>query len=289
MSNNNWVSGIEEEIKNAHNYKFVWLIVFLLSIFILALSKRPYILGEIPDTIIIISLLMFFIALIGLVESPKNPEYLAYYLYKIGEKLSEFENERRHLEKNKKYIKKCNQQITYLNYEKIQRSEYFINDIIKFYSDLEDLIMRLNHLYNIGNEDKTIMTKLMGMSSDDYITEKEFISKNFIDLANLIYREHSFLTPEHITITHKLLAELDYIPKRQFEKSISKYAKEIWNKLDYKLKYLIFGTTVLITIFFIASLILVLFEQEQPYSTAMLVSAPLTAVVLTQIDRFIAR
>ena len=175
-----------------------------------------------------------------------------------------------------------------MNYEKIQKSEYFISDIIEFFNDLEDLTMRLNHLYNIGNEDKTIMTRLMGMSSDDYITEKEFISKNIMELSNLIYREHSFLVPEHVIIARKLLDELDYIPKRQFEKSFSRYVKEIWNKLDYKFKYLFFGATILTAIFFIVSLILILLKQEQPYSAAMIVSASLTAVVLSQIDRFIA-
>jgi len=284
MSNDNWILGIEDEIRNAPYYKFFWGIVFLLSGFVVfVLSKRPDILGEIPEIIIIISLLVFLIALIKLIESPKNPEYLAYYLYKIGEKLSDFENEKRYLKKNKQYIKKCNSQISSLRNEITQHPEYFRGDIIKFLDDLDDLIMRLNHLYSIGNEDETIMTKLMDMSSDNYITENEFISSNLMGLANLIYREHSILIPDHVNIARKILDELDYIPKRQFKKSLSEYTKEIWNKLPHNLKYLIFGTTIFAIIFVILSQILVHFGQEQPYSIAMGASAVLTAGALTQI------
>lgn len=290
MSHENWVLGIEDEIKNAPFYKFLWAIVLFLSGFVLfVLNERPNILGEIPDNIIIISLIVFFIALIKLIESPKNPEYLAYYLYKIGEQLSDFENEIRYLKKNKQYLKKCNSQISSLRNEITLHQKYFMGDIVKFLDDLEDLIMRLNHLYSIGNEDKTIMTKLMGMSSDNFITEKEFISSNLIELANLIYREHSILIPDHVNNARKILDEFEYIPKRQFEKSLSEHVKERWNKLHYNLKSLIFSATFFVIIFFILSQILVHFGQEQPYSIAMGASAVLTVGALTKIDLFIAR
>ena len=290
MLNDNWVLGIEDEIRNAPYYKILWGIICLLSGFVVfVLNKIPNIPWEIPETIFLISFFVFFIALIKLIESPKNPEYLAYYLYKIGEKFSDFENENRYLKKNKQYIKNCNTQISYLSNEKFRQSYYFIGDIIKFFDDLEDLIMRLNHLYTIGNEDKTIMTRIMGMSSDNFIEEKEFISSNLMELANLIYREHSILIPKHMNIASIILKELDYIPKRQFKKSSSKYLKEIWNKLHYNLKYLIFGITIFVIIFVISSQILEHFGQEQTYSTAMIASAALTAVALAQIDRFITR
>ena len=290
MSHDNWVLGIEDEIKNAPFYKFLWAIVFLLSGFILiVLDKIPDIPWGISEIINFILLFVSLIVLIKLTKSPKNPEYLAYYLYKIGEKFSDFENENRYLKKNKQYIKNCNRQISYLSNEKIQYSEYFIDDIIKFFDDLEDLIMRLNHLYCIGNEDETIMTRLMGMSSDNFITEKEFISKNLMELANLIYREHSILIPEHMNIARKILDELEYIPKRQFRKSLSEHVKEIWNKLHYNLKCLIFSATLFLIIFFILSQILVHFGQEQPYSIAVGAGAVLTVGVLTKIDWFIAR
>lgn len=290
MLNDNWVLGIEDEIRNAPYYKILWGIICLLSGFVVfVLNKIPNIPWEIPETIFLISFFVFFIALMKLIESPKNPEYLAYYLYKIGEKFSDFENENRYLKKNKQYIKNCNTQISYLSNEKFRQSYYFIGDIIKFFDGLEDLIMRLNHLYTIGNEDKKIMTRIMGMSSDNFIEEKEFISSNLMELANLIYREHSILIPEHMNITSIILKELDYIPKRQFEKSLSKYLKEIWNKLHYNLKYLIFGITIFVIIFVISSQILEHFGQEQTYSTAMIASAALTAVALAQIDRFITR
>ncbi len=69
MSHDNWVLGIEDEIKNAPFYKFLWAIVFLLSGFILI------VLDKIPD---------------------------------IPWGISDFENENRYLKKNKQYIKNCN-------------------------------------------------------------------------------------------------------------------------------------------------------------------------------------
>ena len=287
MSNDNWVLGIEEEIRNAPYYKILWGFILLLSVLFVIII--PYLPLAISDTIIFILAIVFVFAFAKLISSPKNPEYLAYYLYKIGEKLSDFESENRYLKKNKKYVKNCNSQISSLHNEITQHPMYFMDGIIKFYDNLGDLIMRLNHLYSIGNKDETITTKLMGMSSDDFITEKEFISNNLMTLANLIYREHSILIPDHVDIANKILDEIDYIPKRQFKKSLTGYPKEIWNKLDYNLKYLIFGTMIFTLIFIILSQILVNFGQEQPYSTAMLASAALTGGALTQIDRFIKR
>ena len=61
MSHNNWVLGMEDEIKNAPYYKLLWAFIFLSSGFVVFfLNKRPYILGEIPEIILIISLLMLF-------------------------------------------------------------------------------------------------------------------------------------------------------------------------------------------------------------------------------------
>ena len=290
MSHNNWVLGIEEEIRNAPYYKILWGIIFLLSGFVVfVLSKRPNIIGEIPEIINVILLILFFIALVKYVESPKNPEYLAYYLYKIGENLPDFENEKRFLKKNKHYLKNCDKQISYLRDEYFKNSEYFIGNIIEFFNNLDDLIIRLNYLYSFGNEDETIMTRLMGMSSEQYITEKEFVSKNFMDLANLIYKEHLILTPDHVNITHKILGEIDYIPKKQFEQSLSEYLKKIWNKQSYNKKCLVFSITFFVISLIILSQVLIHFEQEQSYSTAMLASAGLTAGVLARIDWFITR
>lgn len=290
MSHNNWVLGIEEEIRNAPYYKILWGIVFLLSGFIVfVLGNRPDIIGEIPEIINVILLILFFIALVKYVESPKNPEYLAYYLYKIGENLPDFENEKRFLKKNKQYLKNCDKQISYLRDEYFKNSEYFIGNIIEFFNNLDDLIIRLNYLYSFGNEDETIMTRLMGMSSEQYITEKEFISKNFMNLANLIYKEHLILIPDHVNITHKILGEIDYIPKKQFEQSLSEYLKKIWNKQSYNKKCLVFSITFFVISLIILSQVLIHFEQEQSYSTAMLASAGLTAGVLARIDWFITR
>jgi len=290
MSNDNWVLGIEDEIRNAPYYKILWGFILLLAVlsvlFVIIIPDIPW---EIPDIIFFILGIVFIFAFAKFIDSPKNPEYLAYYLYKIGEKLYDFESENRYLKKNKQYVKNCNSQISSLRNEITQHPMYFMGGIIKFYDNLEDLILRLNHLYSIGNKDETLTTKLMGMSSDDFITEKEFISNNLMELANLIYREHSILIPDHGDIANKILDELDYIPKRQFKKSLSGYPKEIWNKLDYKSKYLIFSITIFVIIFFIFSQILVHFGQEQPYSIAMLASAGLTGGALTQIDRFIKR
>lgn len=290
----NWVKGIEEELTKSFYKKIVWAIIFLLSIFALYFSKNvSLILGITDDSIIgLILILLAIIALGGALAYPKHPDYLAYYLYQIGNELPEFELDDNYLKRNQKYIKNCSKQISNIigEGEGDLRAKYFTDNIVAFLDKLDNIILRLNHLYSREDIDETLMTKLNGMSSEQFITEREFISSNLISLANLIHKESSGLTQAHVDIANKLSEELKDISEKPFNKSLSEYIKEIWSKLHYNLKILIFLGIVFGTIFIVLAQILVYYGiGQQSYTTAMAVSGVLTAAAFSKIDLFIAR
>lgn len=290
----NWVKGIEEELTKSFYKKIVWAIIFLLSIFVVYFSENiSLILGLTGDNIIgLISFFLIFIALIGILASPKHPDYLAYNIYQIGNELPEFELDDNYLKRNQKYIKNCSQQISYIIgvVDGNLRARYFTDNIVNFLDKLYSIILRLNHLYSREDIDETLMTKLNGMSSEQFITEREFISSNLISLANLIHKESSGLTQDHVDIANKISEELKDISEKPFNKSLSEYIKEMWSKLHYNLKILIFLGIVFGTMFIVLSQILVYYGiGQQSYTTAMLVSGALTAAAFSKIDLFIAR
>ncbi|MDD5473208.1 MAG: hypothetical protein PHU34_03560 [Candidatus Methanoperedens sp.] len=290
----NWVKGIEQDLTNYFYKKIVWTIILLLSIFVFYFSKNiSLILGITGDNIIgFISLLLVFIALIGALDSPKHPDYLAYYLYQIGNELPEFELDDHYLKRNKKYIKNCSKQISNIlgAGEGDLRAKYFTDNIVAFLDKLYIIILRLNHLYSREDIDEMLMNKLNGMSSEPFITEREFISSNLISLANIIHKESSSLTQSHVDIANKISEELKDISEKPFTKSLSEYVKEKWSKLHYNLKILIFLGIVFGTIFIILSQILMYYGiGQQSFTTAMLVSGALTAAAFSKIDLFIAR
>ncbi|MGB8216375.1 MAG: hypothetical protein WCE94_03645 [Candidatus Methanoperedens sp.] len=283
-----WVEGIDQEIANSPYRKLLWGIVeLILGIVFYFLINRPDLFGKTPEWIVLFLLLVGLFVFGKIIESPRNSDYLAYYLYKIGEGFVDFEVETNYLKKNQKYINNCSKQISSL-IEGV--SGEFSYNILDFFNNLEHIILRLNYIYRKENKDDALMTKLEGMSKETpLITEREFISSKLKELANLIHKENSGLTLTHVNLANGILDELKDIPEKPLKKALSEYPKEIWNKLPYGLKYGIFGLTVFGTIFLISSQGLKLLGQENPYTTAMLASAPLTAVVLTQIDRFIPR
>ena len=276
-----WIEDIDQEIASAPNRRLLWVFVeLILGIIFYLLIYRPDLLGK-PSEEIVFFLLLAVVFVFGkIIESPRNSDYLAYYLYKIGDGFVDYEVGTNQLKKNRKYIKNCSKQISSL-FDGV--SGEFVYNILDFFNDLENIILRLNYIYCKENKDDKLMTKLEGT------TEREFISSKLKELANLIHKENSSLTSTHVNLANEILNELKDMPEKPLKKALSKYPKEIWNKLPYGLKYVIFGATVFGTLFLFSSLILELLGQENPYSTAMLASAPLTAVVLTQIDRFISR
>lgn len=282
----NWVLAIEQDLNNHRHTKLIWCVVFLMNIIVFYLSKEiPYFRGT-AEYIEIIFLIVLFVAIAKVSESHKNPDYLAFYLYKIGYELPDFELEKRYLKGFQKYIKKCNKQILYL-YEASQQTEYFVDDVLGFLSTLWDIIMRLNYTYSKEANDETLMDKLCGTSSDIEITKHEFISLNLIELANLIHKEHSILTENHDRLAKIISNEMEDIPIKPFKKDIPGHFKKRWNILPYTSKVLLFSLTLFGIMFVFLSQILMFYGHEQPYSEAILKSVVITAAVFTQIGRFI--
>ena len=279
---NIWIEDIDQEIASAPNRRLLWLFVeLILGVIFYLLFYRPDLLGKPSEEIVFVLLLAVVFVFGKIIESPRNSDYLAYYLYKIGDGFVDYEVGTNHLKKNRKYIQNCNKQISS---QIDELSGEFIYNILDFFNNLENIILRLNYIYCKENKDDTLMIKLEGMSK-----EREFISSKLKELANLIHKENSSLTSTHVNLANEILDELKDIPEKPLKKALSKCPKKIWNRLPYGLKYVIFGATVFGILFLFSSQILELLGQENPYSTAMLASAPLTAVVLTQIDRFINR
>ncbi|MCZ7383440.1 MAG: hypothetical protein O8C63_01690 [Candidatus Methanoperedens sp.] len=294
LEGSNWIKEVEDELRTSFYKRILWAFILIISALALYFSNKISLtFGLSGNPIALISILLGFIAIVNIISSPKHPDYLAYYLYQTGSEILNFENKENYLKKNQNYIKNCREQLLYLigEGETDLRGKYFTRSIVDFLSKIYYIILRLNYIYIKENIDEKLMTKLDGMSSVQFINEREFISSNLIALANLIHRENSSLTQAHVDITNKISEELKDIPEEPFNKPFSEYVKEkIWNKLHYNLKIIIFLGTVFVTIFIILSQILIYSGSgQQSYTTAMLVSGGLTAAAFSKIDLFINR
>lgn len=289
-----WVEEIDKEIANAPYKRFFWGIIVLVSALVFYFLAPDVFGKNLTDLIKFILILIFVFALVKTLESQKNPDYLAYYIYKIGDEFPAFEVKTNYLNRNQNYIKNCSKQISYLINETFTQPNYFIDDILNFLNNLYKIILRLNHIYSQENINESLIAKLEGTSKETLlITEQEFISSKLKELANLIHKEHSNLTEAHVELASEILNELEEkdIPEKQIHKPLSEYPKEIWNKLPFKIKILIILVTIFVIIFIALSQILIKagVEQQQSYTTAMLVSGGLTGVAFTKIELFVAR
>ena len=222
-----WIEGIEQEIpKNVFKKRLWGFVIFVCCICLYVLFKYNAFIVSQPISLSVI-IIVFFIAIAKIQEYPKIiPNYLAYYLYKIGDEFADFEDETNYLKRNQNYVSNCDKQITKLNEE---LSGDFVDNIVDFLDNLENINLRLNHLYSKENIDNALMTKIEGMSSQEFINKKDFISSSLKELANLIHKEHSVLTPTHVALTSKILDEIKDIPKKPIKNyiSISELLKEI--------------------------------------------------------------
>jgi len=287
-----WVEGIEQEIAKAPSNRILLALIAAGSVLLFYfLDKKPDILGAFQGLIMFVLFCVVFIAIVNIIESKKEPDYLAYYLYKIGEELDDFEIEDNYLTRNRNYIKNCRKQLLYLigDGQTDLRPRYFIKNVTDFIDKIYNIITRLNFIYSRGYMNEVLMTKLEGMSSEPFTNEKDFLSSNLIALANLIHKDHSTLTHEHIDLTDKILNELKDLPEKPIQKSLLEYAKEIWNKLSYNSKYQICVILTFIIPFAGFSQLLIYFKQEEAYSYALVATVALATYVLPKIERFIAR
>jgi len=290
---NNWVLSIEEEIAKAPIKKIAWGLVALLSIAgIFFVSRSLGIfgisMGESIGRSIATVLIVLFVISFRQIQSPENLDYMAYYLYQIGYEILDFENKNRYLDRNRKYIQNCDEQLSNLMI-KFGGVEYFVGDISNFLKKFNDLILRLNKIYSKEEIKDAIIAKLDGESSDKFISEREFISSNLLELANLIHRENKILTSNHVNYLDKLLNELNDIPGKPIHKATSDIPKDIWIKLPYSVKILIFLGIVFAFSFYISSQIMIYYVVTDPYTPAMIVGGSLAAAAFSKIELFITR
>ena len=100
---NIWVKSIEQEIAKAPFKKFLWIFIafiYVIIFYFVLNSSNAFIASPILFLVLIIG---FFIVIAKIIESPKNPDYIAYYLYKIGDEFVDFEVETNYLKRNQKY------------------------------------------------------------------------------------------------------------------------------------------------------------------------------------------
>ena len=163
----------------------------------------------------------------------------------------------------------------------------FIDDILDFFKNLEDMNLRLNYIYTKKNIDE--VTKKLKLNErrsaplDPFTPKCEDISSKLKELANIIHKNNLSLTQEHNDITNKILDELEDIPEKPFQKSLLDYTKENWNKFPHNLKYAICGITTFVIFFIIFSQLLIYFKQEQVYAYALVASIPSTIFILPRI------
>lgn len=285
----NWVLGIEQEVANYPYKRFLGSLTLVISILILYFLKDISFLG-VQNNIIIFLFSALIILSIILLVSPKNPNYLAFYIYQVGYEFPDFEVENSYLKRVQSHIKNCSKQVSYLRNDNFQQAKYFIDNILDFLDNLDHILLRLNHIYSKKNIDEALMAKLNETGPTLFMTKRDVISSKLIELAKLIHKNNSSLTQEHVNITNEILKELDGIPEKPFTKPLSEYFKEIRDKLPYKLRILIFLIAIFGIIFIVLSQILIYYGLgQQSYTTAMAVSGVLTAAAFSKIDLFITR
>ena len=268
-----WVDGLKYEIEKHNRRRLYSFFVFILSFLaylnmdiINSYVEIPYI---VKTTLEIILLFMFAFSIAYMVGDSNKPKYLAYYLYQIGSEISNFKTETYYLEKNKKYIKKSNKIV-----RGMQRSiqGHFIDDIFNFYDKLNQIISRLNYLYNSEK------------STDVFIANKSDISTNLLMLAEQIYQNDSTLTPNHIQFSNEIYNLLEDVPEKSLaqHKLFVQYAEQKLATQPYLLKSIEFSLFAFVAIFFFLS-------NFSTITDPIMVSVIITIGIFTKIELFIKK
>ena len=272
----NWIKGIENDLTKSFNKRILWVVILVLSVIIILYSDDiSHFVGGIisSDLLTSVSLLLFLISFIGVLNSPEHPNYLAYYLYQIGLELPDFEIENNYLKRNKIFIKNSSKQLSSLMGVggRNLREIYFTDDIIDFLDELYNIILRLNNVYSRSEIDEQFMNK------------RDFLSTKLIDLANIIHKNHSNITVSHIELADEISNSLKDIPPKSLEvhKILLEFCKEKWNEQQYIVKI-----TVLLTSIFLISYYII--SQVEP-DNALVISTMITVGFLTKIELFIKR
>jgi hypothetical protein len=267
-----WVSGMEHDISNYYIRKKIWLLIAILSCLSL-----PYF-DKISDPAMLLIILLLFVSLAKHLSYLSHPDYLAYYIYQIGYELIDFENDYHYLKRNQKYLKNCMVQIRRICAE---NTGYFSGNISDFFNNLHQIVLHLNYLFDKGEVDET------------FRKERTDISLKLIELADLIHKNHSNLTPKHLELTTEILNLIKHAPVKSFgyHKLFMENIKQKWAEQPYVSRIFLFLLSVFI-LFYLAIFYFMInygLERESCVTSAITGSIALVVASLLKIEVFIKR
>ncbi len=269
-----WVKGLKNKHKNDTLYKSILLVLFIPCLLLLAI---PFIAPDLIyiDIIVLISYAGFFLTFILFFKfhfNYLNIDCLAYYLYKVGCDLNNFSDSDYYSKRNQAFTKKA---IKIIKHYRNNERNVFSGNISDFFSNLEQICLRLNFLYSNECDHTT------------YAETKRKLSYDIIKLGELINKEQSYLSSAHIeTITNILNISVD-VPEIPFESQTT----HINISQPYFLKVIEFSVIAFVLIFFGTIKFVEYFLKPDliSHDTILLFSGTILVGLLTQIRHIIKK
>jgi len=269
-----WVKGLKNKHKNDILYKYILLFLFIPCLLLLTI---PFIAPDFIyiDIVIFISYAGFFLTFILFLNihfNYLNIDCLAYYLHKVGSDLNNFSDSDYYFKTNQAFTNKA---MKIIKHYKNDKRNVFSGNISDFFSNLEQICLRLNFLYSNECDHTT------------YAETKRKLSYDIIKLGELIKKEQSYLSSAHIeTITNILHISVD-VPEKPFESQTT----HINISQPYFLKVIEFFVIAFVLIFFGSIKFVEYFLKPDliSYDAILLFSGTILVGLLTQIKHIIKK
>ena len=143
------------------------------------------------------------------------------------------------------------------------------------------IVLHLNYLFDKGEVDET------------FLKERTDISLKLIELADLIHKNHSNLTPKHLELTTEILNLIKHAPVKSFgyRKLFMENIKQKWAEQPYVLRIFLFLLSVFILIYLAIFNLIINYglERESCVTSAIAGSIALVVALLLKIEVFIKR
>ncbi|KAF5419945.1 MAG: hypothetical protein C5S44_09730 [Candidatus Methanocomedens sp.] len=189
-----WIKELKNKHKNDTLNKYTSIGLFLTFLFLFLLSFSfvllipDFIYAEDITAIIFIGLLLTFMLLLKNHYNYLNIDCLAYFLYKIGNNLSNPTYSDDYFKTNQIFLKKI---MKIIRHYKPYKISVFSENTLDFFNNLELICLRLNFIYSNKSNHTT------------FTETKKNISANIMKLSESIKKEQSHLSSTHIdTITN---------------------------------------------------------------------------------------
>ena len=160
-----------------------------------------------------------------------------------------------------------------------ENTGYFSGNISDFFNNLYQIVLHLNYLFDKGEVDET------------FLKERTDISLKLIELADLIHKNHSNLTPKHLELTTGILNLIKHAPVKSFgyRKLFMENIKQKWNEQPYLSRIFLFLLSVFILIYLAIFNFMINYglERELCVTSAITGSIALVVASLLKIEVFI--